>query len=62
MKPEEVQIGRCYNHKGFGHCIVTHKNRNGFWVLCWGGPAGDKAYTFKGITAADLSPKPNGCK
>lgn len=62
MKPEEVQVGRCYNHTLFGHCIVTHKNKNGFWVSTWGGPTGDKHYTMKGVKAADLSPKANGCK
>ena len=62
MKPEEVQVGRCYDHKGFGHVIVCRRTRNGFWVLTWGGPGGDKQYTFKGINAADLTPKTNGCK
>jgi hypothetical protein len=62
MQAEQVEAGRCYNLSGYGHCIVTRKNRNGFWVIVWGGPAGDKQYTVKGVKASDLFPKPNGCK
>jgi len=62
MRPEQIQVGRCYELKGYGHCVVTHKNKNGFWVIVWGGPAGDKQYTVKGVKAADLTTKTNGCK
>ena len=60
MNEEQVKLGRCYDLKGYGHCIVTRRNRNGFWVVVWGGPAGDKQSTIKGVRAADLTEK--GCK
>lgn len=56
MQANEVQIGRVYNHAGFGQCTVVLRNRRGFWIQVWGGPDGDKLYTFKEINAADLTP------
>jgi hypothetical protein len=47
-------IGRTATHKLHGRCVVLYKNRNGYWISVWGGPRGDKLYTFKGIKAEDL--------
>jgi hypothetical protein len=54
----EIRIGGSYTHKLHGRCIVIRKNRNGYWIQTWGGPSGDKVYTFKGIAAEDLSRSP----
>ena len=55
MNAAGIKIGWRYSHKTHGQCVVTHRNRAGFWIQVWGGISGDKLYTFKGIDGADLS-------
>lgn len=54
----EVRIGGSYRHEGkyvsHGNCIVIGENRLGFKIQVWGGPNGDKVYTFSGIKHAEL--------
>lgn len=57
MNATEIRVGGSYNHAIHGNCIVTLKNKNGFWIQVWGGPSGDKVYTFKGISASELKGK-----
>lgn len=51
----EIRIGSCYTHTVYGPCVVTHKTLKGYWVEIWGGPNMDQLYTFKGVSATDLS-------
>jgi len=53
----------CWRHIGpqDGPCVVTHHNRRGYWISVWGGPCGDKLYTFKGIDAGDLRSREVDC-
>jgi hypothetical protein len=51
----EIKVGGSYKHTVHGNCIVIYQNRGGYWIQVWGGPCGDKKYTFKGIKATDLS-------
>lgn len=55
MTATEIRIGGCYTHKLHGRCVVTYKNRGGYWIQVWGGISGDKVYTFKGVKEEDLS-------
>jgi hypothetical protein len=50
----QITIGGSYTHTLHGNCIVLNQNKNGYWIQVWGGPCGDKLYTFKGIRAEDL--------